>query len=96
MSRSGHRRKGILVSRIPGTILIMLAKKTSKNQITLPKKVVERFPDCDYFDVTSEGGTIVLRPVEVDALANVQRKLAELEIGEDDVTAALDWARRRE
>lgn len=74
----------------------MLAKKTSKNQITLPKKVIERFPDCDYFDVTSEGGAIVLRPVEVDPLGKVQRKLAELEIGEDDVAAAIAWARGRE
>ena len=29
----------------------MIAKKTSKNQLTLPKKVVERFPDVEYFDV---------------------------------------------
>ena len=29
----------------------MLAKKTSKNQITLPKPVAEAFPDAEYFDV---------------------------------------------
>ena len=29
----------------------MLAKKTSKNQITLPKAVISRFPAVEYFDV---------------------------------------------
>jgi len=29
----------------------VLAKKTTKNQITLPKKVVARFTDVEYFDV---------------------------------------------
>ena len=29
----------------------MLAKKTSKNQITLPKAIVNAFPDAQYFDV---------------------------------------------
>ena len=33
----------------------MIAKKTSKNQLTLPKKIVDRFPDVDYFDVRVEG-----------------------------------------
>ena len=73
----------------------MIAKKTSKNQITLPKKVVALFPDCQYFDVTSEDGRIVLRPVDVDGLGKVQRKLAELSIREEDVSAALEWARQR-
>jgi hypothetical protein len=29
----------------------MLAKKTSKNQITLPKAIVQQIPATDYFDV---------------------------------------------
>ena len=33
----------------------MLAKKTSKNQLTLPKAVVSRFPDVDYFEVSTDG-----------------------------------------
>ena len=49
----------------------MIAKKTVKNQITLPKKIVERFPDCDNFDVTAEADKIVLRPVDTAALAKV-------------------------
>ncbi len=30
----------------------MLAKKTSKNQLTLPKEIVKAFPDAEYFDVS--------------------------------------------
>jgi len=72
----------------------MLSKKTVKNQITLPKKVADQFPATDYFDVWTEGGEIVLRPVDPDALRRVQRKLAELGIRERDVRAAVAWARK--
>jgi len=41
----------------------MLAKKTSKNQLTLPKAVVGDYPDVDYFDVRDEDGRIVLVPL---------------------------------
>ena len=74
---------------------IMLAKKTVKNQITLPKKIVELFPDCDYFDVSAEEGKIVLRPVAIDALDRVQRKLEKLGIEESDISAAVRWAREK-
>jgi virulence-associated protein VagC len=73
----------------------MISKKTSKNQITLPKKIVSQFPECDYFDITAEEGRIVLRPVDPDALAKVQRKLQELGIRERDVEEAVAWARER-
>lgn len=73
----------------------MISKKTSKNQITLPKKVVSQFPECDYFDVTAEEGRIVLRPVDPDALEKVQRKLKELGLRERDVEDAVAWARER-
>ena len=73
----------------------MIAKKTSKNQITLPKKIVELFPECDYFAVSAEDGRIVLRPVDEDGLGKVQRKLEELGIRESDVDKAIEWARER-
>ena len=41
----------------------MLAKPTSKNQLTLPKTVIFDFPDTRYFDITQEDGRIVLTPV---------------------------------
>ena len=73
----------------------MISKKTSKNQITLPKKIVSQFPECDYFDITAEEGRIVLRPVDPNALGKVHRKLEELGIREHDIDDAVAWARKR-
>ena len=72
-----------------------IAKRTSKNQITLPRTVADRFPGVDYFDVREEEGRIVLQPVRPGASDEVRRKLAELDIDESDVAAAVLWARRR-
>src|SRR4030042_412820 len=44
----------------------MLAKKTAKNQGTLPKEIADRFPDTVYFDVRVEGRKITLRPVRIE------------------------------
>jgi hypothetical protein len=73
----------------------MLAKKTTKNQITLPKKVVARFPDVDYYDVQVKQGCIVLKPVVPDRVEKVRQKLAELGIDEKDVSDAVAWAREK-
>ena len=71
----------------------MLAKKTVKNQITLPKKIVERFPDVEYFDVLVDNGHIILKPVSPNRIDEVRDKLAELGITERDIRAAVNWAR---
>jgi hypothetical protein len=71
----------------------MLAKKTTKNQITLPKAVVARFGNIDYFDVSTEGDAIVLRPLRRSRLNEIQSKLEQLGITEQDVTDAVAWAR---
>lgn len=72
----------------------MLAKKTSKNQITLPKAVVTRFGGVEYFDVSTDGECIVLRPLQPSRADEVRAKLAQLGVGEEDVAAAVDWARK--
>jgi len=72
----------------------MLAKKTSKNQITLPKAIASRFPDTEYFDVREENGRIVLAPVRPSRAEEVRDKLAKLGISEADVDDAVRWARR--
>lgn len=72
-----------------------IAKKTSKNQITLPRSVVMRFPGVSYFDVREVGGRIELRPVRPDQAAVVRGKLAELKITEGDIESAVRWARRK-
>ena len=45
----------------------MLAKKTVKNQITLPKAIIEKLPKTDYFEVSIRSEEIVLRPVVIEA-----------------------------
>ena len=74
----------------------MLAKKTVKNQITLPKKVADRFPDVDYFRVSLDGERIVLEPVRPGRAFEVRERLEQLGITEQDVTDAVSWARRRD
>lgn len=72
----------------------MLAKLTTKNQLTLPKAVLAAFPDAEYFDVTEENGRIVLAPVRVTRANAVRAKLADLGLTEADVAEAVAWARR--
>ncbi len=74
----------------------MLAKLTSKNQLTLPKAVTATVEATEYFDVTAENGRIVLTPVRVNRAGAVRAKLAELGLSDADVTAAVRWARSRE
>jgi hypothetical protein len=73
----------------------MLARITSKNQITLPKAVVRDYPGARYFEVQSKDGRIVLTPVRISRAGAVREKLAALGIAEADVRAAVKWARGR-
>lgn len=73
----------------------MLAKRTAKNQLTLPKAIVQEVGDCDYYEVTTEDGRIVLTPVRVQRADAVRAKLAELGITEDDVQDAIGWSRQQ-
>ncbi|MFT3777317.1 MAG: AbrB/MazE/SpoVT family DNA-binding domain-containing protein [Ottowia sp.] len=72
----------------------MLAKLTSKNQITLPKAAVSQVDMADYFEVTVDDGRIVLTPVRVQQAQAVRDKLQQLGITEQDVADAVAWARR--
>ncbi len=77
----------------------MLAKKTSKNQLTLPKEIVKEFPDTDYFDVTVKERKIILMPVKITradvTLEGVREKLEKLGVTGKDVTEAVKWARKK-
>lgn len=72
----------------------ILAKKSSKNQLTLPKEVVKEFPGVDYFSVRVEGGPIILEPFQQSRAEQVRQKLTDLGIEELDVADAVAWARR--
>lgn len=73
----------------------MLAKKTVKNQITLPKRIVQDFPNVEYFDVRKEDDRIVLEPLKTDRAKQVRAKLAALKITEMDIAKAVAWARKK-
>jgi hypothetical protein len=73
----------------------MLAKLTSKNQLTLPKSVTAAVGPVEYFDVEARDGQIVLTPVRIHRGDAVRAKLAELGVDEADVAAAVTWARKR-
>jgi hypothetical protein len=72
----------------------MLAKKTTKNQITLPKAVITRFQNVEYFDVTTDGTSIILHPLLISRTDEVRAKLVQLGIEEQDVANAISWARK--
>ena len=72
----------------------MLAKRTSKNQVTLPKAIVQTVGEADYYDVTVQDGKIVLTPVRLQQADAVRAKLSALGIDEDDIKDALAWSRK--
>lgn len=71
----------------------MLAKITSKNQLTLPKAVVAAVGATEYFDVEVLRGQIVLTPVRIQRGDAVRAKLAQLGLTDVDVADAVRWAR---
>jgi len=77
----------------------MLAKKTSKNQLTLPREIADKFPGVDLFDATVESNHIVLVPVKVTpisaSLESIREKMTKLGITEKDITDAVTWARKK-
>jgi len=72
----------------------MLAKMTSKNQITLPKAVMKELGVVEYFEVRSEQGSIILTPVRISRADAVRTRLAAMGLSEKDVEDARAWARK--
>jgi len=76
----------------------MLCKKTYKNQITLPKKVVEKFKGVDYFYIEEDEDKIILRPVDIrpsNALSRIRENIASMGLTEKDIEDAINWAREK-
>ena len=78
----------------------MLVKKSSKNQITLPKEILNKIPDTQFFEVKLEEGKIVLIPVRVIpaeiSLAQIRQKIRKKKITEKTIDEAIKWARERD
>lgn len=71
----------------------MLAKLTSRNRLTLPKRLLDAIGPTEYFDVQTRRGQIILTPVRIQRADAVRVKLAELGLTEQDVADAVSWAR---
>ena len=75
----------------------MLVKLTAKNQITIPKKVVDQLPDVKYFDVQLKDGVVVLKPLRVydTDLGEIRSRIKKLGLKPDCVAEAIRWARSK-
>lgn len=77
----------------------MLAKKTSKNQLTLPKKIAGVFEGIDYFNVSVKDNVIILKPVKItpvqSTLEGIRDKAEALGLKESDIKEAIRWARKK-
>ena len=78
-------------------VQVMLAKITTKNQITIPKKIIDQLPDVKYFDVEFKEGLVLLKPLRVYNvnLEQIRSKLKKLGLKENSVKEAIQWARQK-
>ena len=75
----------------------MLAKITSKNQITIPKKIMEQLPETQYFDLELVNGVVMLKPVKVmdTNLDQIRYKIDKLGLKPGSVGEAIRWAKTK-
>jgi bifunctional DNA-binding transcriptional regulator/antitoxin component of YhaV-PrlF toxin-antitoxin module len=73
---------------------VMIAKLTTKNQLTLPKSITKEIGDTEYFDVKVENGQIILTPVKIQQADAVRAKLAQLDLSTQDIADAVAWSRQ--
>jgi hypothetical protein len=77
----------------------MLAKLTSKNQITLPKSAVNAFEGTAYYDVEVVPEGLLLRPAKVQvtshALEGARKKFKKKGFNEETIAQAVKWARKQ-
>ena len=75
----------------------MLAKITSRNQVTIPKKIMEQLPNPQYFDVQFKDGLVIMKPmVAYDTnLEQIRAKMKTLNLKADSVREAIRWARTK-
>ena len=75
----------------------MLAKITSKNQITIPKKIIEKIPDVKHFDIEFKDGIIIMKPIKFydTNLDQIRAKVKKLGLKENSVAEAIKWAKSK-
>jgi len=75
----------------------MLAKITSKNQITIPKKIIEKMPGIKHFDIEFKDGVVIMKPVRFyeTSLDQIRVKVKKLGLKEDSVAEAIKWVKSK-
>ena len=73
----------------------MLTKRTRKNQITIPKAVLQAVGETEYYEVSTQNGKIILTPVQLEQAETVRAKLESLVLTEQDMTDAVSCARNK-
>ena len=75
----------------------MLAKITSKNQITIPKKIIEKIPGIKHFDLEFKDGIIIMKPIKFydTNLDQIRAKVKQLGLKENSVAEAIKWAKSK-
>ncbi len=71
----------------------MLAKLGLDNRLTLPAQAVDALGHPSHFDVAVEGDRLVLTPSHASA-HGIRDRLASQGVADQDVTDAVQWARR--
>jgi hypothetical protein len=69
---------------------------TSKNQLTLPKAVVESLGTPEYFEIETRSGQLILTPVQLQRTDALRERIREMGVTEQDVKDAVAWARRKD
>ncbi len=75
----------------------LLLKKTTKNQVTLPRALLAKLASTDYFEAEVAGDTLVLRPVKVVEMVDIDKvrdRLRRRRVKADEVEKAVSWARK--
>ena len=77
----------------------MLTKKTARNQVTIPRALLDQLPPTEYFEAEVTGGALVLRPVKVVQMIDIDQvrsRLRRRRVRPDKVEQAVKWARKRQ
>jgi|GEM_PF-1703490 len=76
-----------------------IVRISSRNQVTLPRRIMDSLSGSTYFEVALEGEHIVLKPIDIRAkgetLAKVREKIRSLGITEDIIPLAVAETRKR-
>ena len=75
----------------------MLAKTDTKNQITIPKQIIDQIPDARYFDVELNGEVVIMKPLKIydTDLEKIRSKIKKMGLKPDCVAEAVKWARSK-